>query len=120
MSGGDSKQTIIKIGILEVQGAFHEHKVALTNAKNYLPSVDLDVTEVRSASHLKSDMDGLIIPGGESTTISLFLKRNDMEEPIREWMQHEGHFVWGTCAGMILLSKFTENQKLGGQPTVTI
>ncbi|XP_033751718.1 pyridoxal 5'-phosphate synthase subunit PdxT-like [Pecten maximus] len=108
-----------KIGILEVQGAFQEHKVALMRAKTCMHvKTELEVVEVRHPDHLVPDMDGLIIPGGESTTISLFLKRNNMEEPLRNWIQTKGHVVWGTCAGMILLSRFTENQKDGGQPTL--
>lgn len=114
-----NQTSLRKIGILEVQGAFQEHKVALMKAKACLDVIiELEVMEVRHPDHLVSDMDGLIIPGGESTTISLFLKRNKMEEPLRTWIQTKGHAVWGTCAGMILLSKFTENQKDGGQPTL--
>ncbi|XP_060068221.1 pyridoxal 5'-phosphate synthase subunit PdxT-like [Ylistrum balloti] len=117
LNGNENRRR--KIGILEVQGAFQEHKVALMKAKKCLHTTpELEVMEVRHPDHLVSDMDGLIIPGGESTTISLFLKRNNMEEPLRNWIQTKGHVVWGTCAGMILLSRFTENQKDGGQPTL--
>ncbi|XP_021340060.1 uncharacterized protein LOC110441275 isoform X2 [Mizuhopecten yessoensis] len=117
LNGSQNKH--IKVGILEVQGAFQEHKVALMRANQCLQTtIKLEVMEVRHPDHLSPDMDGLIIPGGESTTISLFLKRNNMEEPLRNWIQTKGHVVWGTCAGMILLSKCTENQKDGGQPTL--
>lgn len=119
-SGADDNHVIHhKIGVLEVQGAFEEHKVALMRAKQCLHvTTELEITGVRHPDHLVPDMDGLIIPGGESTTISLFLKRNKMEEPLRTWIRTKGHVVWGTCAGMILLSKFTENQKDGGQATL--
>lgn len=119
-SGSIENDTMqIKIGILEVQGAFQEHKVALMKAQKLLDiETNIQVTEVRHPDHVTDDLDGLIIPGGESTTISLFLKRNGMEEPLRKWMDEDRHVTWGTCAGMILLSKFTENQKQGGQPTL--
>ena len=58
--------------------------------------------------------------GGESTTMSLYLKRNKMEEPLRAWIMNEHHVTWGTCAGMILLSKVMENQKQGGQTSVSL
>jgi len=122
-SSGTAEDNIchVKIGVLEVQGAFQEHKVALSKAKECLKMTsDLQVVEVRHPDHIVNDMDGLIIPGGESTTISLFLKRNKMEESLKTWIQTDNHVVLGTCAGMILLSKFTENQKEGGQPTVSV
>lgn len=108
----------ITVGLLEVQGAFLEHRVALKKASQLLGNVDLRLTEVRTSDHLTDDLDGLVIPGGESTTISIYLKRNKMEEPLREWILKERHVTWGTCAGMILLSKMTDNQKTGGQSSV--
>ena len=111
----------LNIGILEVQGAFLEHRVALEKANEMMKAnTDLKIHEVRSPEHISSDLDGLIIPGGESTAISLYLKRNNMVEPLKEWVKDEDHVTWGTCAGMILLAKMTENQKIGGQPTVRI
>ena len=50
--------------------------------------------------------------------MSLYLKRNKMEKPLRHWIVNEHHVTWGTCAGMILLSKMMENQKQGGQTSV--
>ncbi|XP_067656208.1 pyridoxal 5'-phosphate synthase subunit PdxT-like [Haliotis asinina] len=111
-----SKKRTLKVGILEVQGAFLEHKISLlAAAKELSDDVTVDVIGVRNVSHITSDMAGLIIPGGESTAISLFLRRNDMEEPLKNWVNGKDHVTWGTCAGMILLSKVTENQKKGGQ-----
>lgn len=110
----------LKIGILEVQGAFLEHKNALVKARDNIKlPVQIEILEVRHPSHLNSCLDGMIIPGGESTAISLFLKRNNMVEPLRGWIQDKKHVTWGTCAGMIILAKQTENQKNGGQPTVS-
>ncbi|XP_046329777.2 pyridoxal 5'-phosphate synthase subunit PdxT-like [Haliotis cracherodii] len=106
----------LKVGILEIQGAFLEHKISLlAAAKELSDDVTVDVIGVRNVSHITSDMVGLIIPGGESTAISLFLRRNDMEQPLKDWVKDKHHVTWGTCAGMILLSKVTENQKKGGQ-----
>lgn len=113
-----SKKDKLAIGILEIQGAFNEHHVALRKAQKCLNIPDLEIIGVRHPDHISDNMDGLIIPGGESTTISLFLKRNKMDEPLRKWINSKGHVTWGTCAGMILLSKQTENQKIGGQPSV--
>lgn len=111
----------ITVGILEVQGAFLEHRVALHNAaKSLNHKIDLRIVEVRTSDDVKQELDGLIIPGGESTTISIYLKRNKMEESLQSWIADKRHVTWGTCAGMILLSKLTENQKLGGQSTVCL
>ena len=115
------KTESIKVGILEVQGAFLEHKNALLKAKEILQlKSPLEIYEVRQASHVSSSLDGMIIPGGESTTMSLFLKRNNMVEPMRQWIEDKNHVTWGTCAGMIILAKQNENQKKGGQPMVRV
>ncbi|KAK3103206.1 hypothetical protein FSP39_017430 [Pinctada imbricata] len=117
----DCSCDVTRIGILEVQGAFLEHKVALQKAcsSGYTKNT-VEIMSIRNASDIKPEMDGLIIPGGESTTISLFLRRNKMEEPLRDWIHKKHHVTWGTCAGMILLSKQMEHQKEGGQPTLGI
>lgn len=112
--------TSITVGILEVQGAFLEHRVALQNAARLLGNnVQLSITEIRTPEHITKEMDGLIIPGGESTTISIYLRRNELELPLKQWIEDERHVTWGTCAGMILLSKLTDNQKIGGQTSVS-
>lgn len=116
-----TKTESIKVGILEVQGAFLEHKNALLKAKEILQlKCPLEIYEVRQASHVNSSLDGMIIPGGESTTMSLFLKKNNMVEPMRQWIEDKNHVTWGTCAGMIILAKQNENQKKGGQPMVRV
>lgn len=112
---------MITVGILEIQGAFLEHRVALEKAARLLgDGTDLIIREVRTPDHVTNELDGLIIPGGESTTISIYLKRNNMEEPLRQWIHDKRHVTWGTCAGMILLSKVTDNQKVGGQSSLAI
>ena len=110
----------ITVGILEVQGAFLEHQLSLQKATKLMSEpLILKTVGIRRAEDLDEDIDGLIIPGGESTTISLYLKRNNMEERLQKWVNNDCHVTWGTCAGMIMLSKMVENQKNGGQHTVS-
>lgn len=85
-----------KIGVLALQGAFREHV-------NMLRRLGVDAVEVRLPEQLK-DLDGLVIPGGESTTIGKIAQQYGLIEPIRE-MVRAGKPVWGTCAGMIVLAK---------------
>lgn len=93
------------LGVLAVQGDFAEHAAMLRRAD---PSVT--VREVRTPKDL-SGLDGLIVPGGESTTIGKLLVAYGLEEPIRHAAQ-QGMPVWGTCAGMILLAR----DIVGGEP----
>lgn len=86
----------MKIGVLALQGAFREHV-------QMLRALNVDAVEVRLPEHLR-DLDGLIIPGGESTTIGKIATQYGLIEPIRE-MVAQGKPVWGTCAGMIVLAK---------------
>jgi pyridoxal 5'-phosphate synthase pdxT subunit len=86
---------IMKIGVLAIQGDFAEHIVMLKRLK-------VETTEVRLPEHLKS-LDGLIIPGGESTTIGKLVIDFNLMEPLRAFGQR--HAIWGTCAGAIFLSK---------------
>lgn len=86
----------MKIGVLAIQGDFAEH-IAL------LAELGVDAQEIRLPDQLES-LDGLIIPGGESTTLSRLMSIYDLREPIKQ-MAEEGRAVWGTCAGMIMLAK---------------
>lgn len=95
----------LTIGVLAVQGDFAEHGAMLRRA-----SRDVTVREVRTPRDLEG-LDGLIVPGGESTTIGKLLVAYQLEEPITRAAQH-GLPVWGTCAGMILLA----SEILGGEP----
>lgn len=97
------------VGVLALQGAFAEH-VAL------LRQVGAHAVEVRKPEQLQ-DIDGLIIPGGESTTMGLIAQRWGLVEPLRAWVR-SGSPTWGTCAGLILLADRAEGQKLGGQPLI--
>src|SRR5438128_11210761 len=71
---------------------------------------DVSVREVRMPRDLR-DLDGLIVPGGESTTMGKLLVAYSLEKPIREAAER-GLPVWGTCAGMILLAR----DIVGGEP----
>jgi len=84
----------MKIGVLALQGDFAEHITVLRH-------LEVDTTEVRLPSQL-DELHGLIIPGGESTTIGKLATSFDMIEPLRRF----GHDrpIWGTCAGAIFLS----------------
>jgi 5'-phosphate synthase pdxT subunit len=85
----------MKIGVLALQGDFAEHI-------SMLKSVGVETAEVRLPEHLKS-LDGLIIPGGESTTIGKLALAYNLMEPLIQFGRD--HAVWGTCAGAIFLSK---------------
>lgn len=86
----------MKIGVLAMQGAFREHITSLA-------SLGVEGIEVRRERHLEG-IDGLIIPGGESTTIGKLLVEFNLLEPIRE-LAAGGMPVFGTCAGMVLLAR---------------
>jgi 5'-phosphate synthase pdxT subunit len=82
--------------VLALQGDFIEHIRALQK-------LDVDIVEVRKASQL-ADLDGLIIPGGESTTITKLMALFGFEAPLRQRV-NEGMALWGTCAGMIVMAR---------------
>jgi 5'-phosphate synthase pdxT subunit len=86
----------VRIGVLALQGGFEAHRSALEE-------LGAEVREVRVAADLEG-LDGLVIPGGESTTIALGVEREDLAEPLRELAQ-SGRPVLGTCAGMIMLDR---------------
>jgi 5'-phosphate synthase pdxT subunit len=85
----------MRIGVLALQGAFIEHI-------HQLKSLGVDAGEVRLPQDLDS-LDGLIIPGGESTTIGKLAVMYDLINPLRRFAEDKP--VWGTCAGMILMAK---------------
>jgi len=86
---------VMKIGVLALQGDFAEHI-------SMLKRIGVETAEVRLPEHLNL-LDGLIIPGGESTTIGKLATAYDLMEPLKEFGRH--HAIWGTCAGAIFLSK---------------
>jgi 5'-phosphate synthase pdxT subunit len=95
----------MKIGVLALQGDFSEHL-------SMLKKLGVQAVEVRLPKHL-DDLNGLIIPGGESTTIGKLAVAYDLMEPLRQF--GTSHAIWGTCAGAIFLSKDARsNQPLLG------
>jgi 5'-phosphate synthase pdxT subunit len=88
-----------KVGVLALQGDFEAHAKALERA-------GAEPVLVRTAEELKS-VDGLVIPGGESTTMLKLLNYMNLKEPLREFANQKP--VFGTCAGAILLAKEVEN-----------
>lgn len=99
MQNEDGK--MIKVGVLAIQGAVAEHLELL----NQIP--DVCAQEVKYLDEL-NEVDGLIIPGGESTAIGRLLRDFNLLQPLKERILN-GMPVWGTCAGMILLAKSLEN-----------
>jgi 5'-phosphate synthase pdxT subunit len=95
----------MKIGVLALQGAFAEHVAALR-------AIGVEAVEVRLPEQL-DELDGLIIPGGESTTMRRLIARWNMREPILA-LAERGAPIFGTCAGMIVLAKEIE----GGEEPV--
>ena len=90
----------ITIGVLALQGDFEAHRTAL----NSIPNVSASM--VRSPGELDS-LDGLVLPGGESTTIGKLMVRHGLLERIQQ-RAGEGMSIYGTCAGLILLAKTIE------------
>lgn len=87
----------IRIGVLSLQGSVEEHMTMLGRLVGVEP---VRVGSVGALEHV----DGLILPGGESTTMGKLLRTFGMFEPLRQRIT-DGMAVWGTCAGMILLAK---------------
>ena len=101
----------MKTGVLALQGDFFEHIRILNH-------IGVQTMEVRLPRDL-ADIDNLIIPGGESTTIGKLAVRFGLMEPICDFSRSRP--VWGTCAGAIFLSKDTRtNQPLLGVMDITI
>ena len=116
---GEGSDCIV-VGVLCIQGAFIEHVRMLERlAEEKKDGWDITVVDVRKPSQL-SDLDGLIIPGGESTTIGVFLNQNGFGKALKEWAFNEKQpgVMWGICAGLILISNEITCQKKGGQVLV--
>lgn len=91
----------MKIGVLALQGAFAEHR-------NMLSALGAESFEIRQRKDADTRFDGLIIPGGESTVQGKLLVELALFEPLRDKIL-AGLPVFGTCAGLLLLSKTIEN-----------
>ena len=101
-----------RVGVLALQGDFEAHKRALAR-------VGAEAVEVRTAAHL-DDVDGLILPGGESTTMLKLLEEENLFEPLRHYGRQRP--IFGTCAGAILLANEVLNpsQKSLGLMDMTV
>ena len=97
---------MITVAILALQGAFIEHE-------HVLDRLGVDRFEIRQRSDLERPFDALIIPGGESTVIGKLLKDLGILSPLRDRIE-KGLPVFGTCAGLIVLSK----NVIGGVPSL--
>jgi 5'-phosphate synthase pdxT subunit len=95
----------MRIGVLALQGAFAEHVAVLR-------TIGAEPVEVRLPAQL-DDLDGLIIPGGESTTMRRLIDRWGLHQPILD-LADRGAPLFGTCAGMIVLAR----EITGGEPPI--
>ncbi|HEY3289198.1 MAG TPA: pyridoxal 5'-phosphate synthase glutaminase subunit PdxT, partial [Anaerolineae bacterium] len=86
----------MKIGVLALQGDFIEHELMVRR-------LGVEIIEVRLPRDLDG-LDGVIMPGGESTTFAKLAVRFDLMDPLRQFAKR-GNAVWGTCAGLIFLAK---------------
>jgi 5'-phosphate synthase pdxT subunit len=93
----------MKVGVLALQGTFIEHI-------HILGQLGVEGTAIR-LPHEMDGLDGLVIPGGESTTILGLMERFGLVGPIRE-MARDGLPIWGTCAGVVLLAKNVSNYEM--------
>jgi 5'-phosphate synthase pdxT subunit len=101
----------MRVGVLAIQGDFSEHIVMLKR-------LGVDTSEVRLPGQLNG-LDGLILPGGESTTIGKLAVDFGLLDPLRKF--GNDHAIWGTCAGAIFLSKDARrNQPLLGIMDITV
>jgi 5'-phosphate synthase pdxT subunit len=99
------------IGVLALQGDFREHREVLERLGATTP-------EVRLPKDLEG-LDGLIIPGGESTAIVRLMGTSHLFEPLRK-LADDGFPIWGTCAGMILLAKRLDGTGIPGLQAMDI
>src|SRR2546430_10085733 len=97
----------MKVGILALQGDFREHELVLAD-------VGATAVEVRTTEQL-ADVDALVIPGGESTTMGRLARLYGLVEPIRE-RARAGMPLLGTCAGMIVMARRVQ----GGEPLLSL
>ncbi|KAL7924386.1 PdxT/SNO family [Trichoderma austrokoningii] len=112
----------LTVGVLALQGGFIEHlnllrKAASTVFSQSKSDTSFEAIEVRTAEEL-ARCDALIIPGGESTTISFVAQQSGLLEPLRDFVKSQKKPVWGTCAGLILLSNQANATKKGGQELI--
>ncbi|WP_337860835.1 pyridoxal 5'-phosphate synthase glutaminase subunit PdxT, partial [Ferroplasma sp.] len=105
----------MKIGILNIQGDVSEHFAMIRKLPKKYGAVPVNVKTINDLDGLS----GLIIPGGESTVIYMLLKRSGMYDKIIE-MANSGLHIMGTCAGAILISKDTGDERVHGMGIMDI
>ena len=95
----------IKVGVLALQGSFEEHgkSVEIVKKEQRFKHLDIIVVEIRTAEDITDILRGLIIPGGESTTMLRFLDAIFLAK-IKTWLEVFRWPVWGSSAGMLLLA----------------
>ncbi|KKA29361.1 hypothetical protein TD95_001952 [Thielaviopsis punctulata] len=131
--------TPVTVGVLALQGGFHEHLNLLSRAAAILSSqpaatlpsqaaalssqtptalsASFDFIQVRTPADLLR-CSALVIPGGESTTIANLARQSGLMQPLRDFVQTQKKPVWGTCAGLILLADEARGTKIGGQELI--
>ncbi|HET7479683.1 MAG TPA: pyridoxal 5'-phosphate synthase glutaminase subunit PdxT [Rubrobacteraceae bacterium] len=102
MAGNGERNGVARIGVLALQGDFREHAEILTK-------LGVEPVEVRALEDL-SGLAGLIVPGGESTTIGKMMVSSGLLDGIRSFF-YKGGPVWGTCAGMVLAASATTGER---------
>jgi len=98
-----SRYSRLRVGVLALQGDFQRHS-------HQLDMLGVKATEVRLPADLKQ-LDALVIPGGESTTMETLIDRYGLREPLLAFGRSQP--IWGTCAGMVMLAKNVEDNQAG-------
>ena len=98
-----SRSSRLRVGVLALQGDFQRHSYQLD-------LLGVKATEVRLPADLQQ-LDALIIPGGESTTMDTLIDRFGLREPLLAFGRSQP--IWGTCAGMVMMAKNVEDNQAG-------
>ncbi|CAH0482276.1 unnamed protein product [Peronospora belbahrii] len=109
----------IVVGVLALQGAFEEHISMLQGLSATTvtgQTVIVTAVAIRLPEQLQN-VDALVLPGGESTTIGKVAVRWGLVEPLKKWVA-DCRPIWGTCAGMIMLSQQAKHTEEGGQTLI--
>jgi 5'-phosphate synthase pdxT subunit len=109
--GQTPRIVMMRVGIAMLQGARHEHYQAIKQASMEMQQ-EVEVVELRKSEQVDSSIDGLILPGGESTTMRIASLSESLLEGLFDWMtQYPDRPVLGTCAGAILLAQPTQGRE---------
>ena len=101
---------MMRVGLAMLQGARHEHEEAILSIAKDLEH-EVEVIQLRKGDELDASIHGLILPGGESTTMRIAARSEGLLNAIYNWMNEHPHRpVLGTCAGAILLAMPSNNQ----------